>query len=511
MGAVFSVAGFIGSVLTSVPFMLVILLVAAPTIPWVTNQDTVMEEAEHAMRSYAFPAYRDTVRPIMENIRFLYNPISCFFGATNWVAYGLVVDAIYPTATQCGISPLFTAVGHFVDALLTDFLVNYFLQQQFFNGPCDWTNVTATGIHMVNEWITLYSCMCYDCSELMQSLPIIPSPLFSAQWADPQTWCALTSIADAAMELFNQLLRLLLQLLYAILNLVDPQSAFASATFIRPNFYVFFSYLCTGGSCLMRSLENAIQRFWDNFVPFKFVWSEYLSILDSAFCIILKTINWALTFVINIDKVINFPTDPFWESGMRPLIVESLNLVGAPSQFASINAPIAPFPTRFTMYNWYLGEFVTHRTRARALTRARPGEPVDAAQPTEPRVRQAALHAGAVHFHQSHHLRPGRHQHGVLLHGRRAAAAEPGLLLSDRFAGAARARRGQRRHGAHVPLHQCRGLFPLCGPAALHHPDGRRPGAAGALHCQHLHAHPVRGRRHAEFAGGRCHVAGVHD
>ena len=335
--AVFSAIFHAFAVLLSSTYILIILLiVTALMIPIVKEGDTGIEEIEHVMRGIVWPVWRDTARAIVNFIRRIYNPLICPADGLNWIAFGLLQDAVYPTLVECNPGPMFTALGDFIIAVLEDFLVNYILQEGFFSGPFDYTNVCNKWTIFWNAWIAVYTCSCNDLGILLQSLPIIPSVFWSAQWADPQTCCAVGNLTNAFMELINIVLTVVSQLLHAIFYLIDPQSPYAQLNFTRPNFYKFVGLLCDSGSCLMRSTENALQLFWDNYVPFPFVFDKYFCMLDTAFCFILKTANWIATLLINIDKVVQYPTDQFWLTDMKPLTIENLNIIGPLTAFAPI-------------------------------------------------------------------------------------------------------------------------------------------------------------------------------
>ncbi len=336
---------------TSTYILIILLIVTGLMIPLVKEGDTAVEEFEHFMRGSVYPAWHTTGRTAANFIRRIFNPLICTVDGFNWIGFGIFQDAIYPTLVECNPGPMFIKLGEFLLAVLEDFVVNYFFAEGFFAGPCDFTNICNKWIAFWNAWMTLYTCTCSDLGLLLQSLPIIPSTPFSAQWADPQTWCVVANTTNAAMELLNIVLTAVSQLLQAILYLIAPQSPYAQLNFTRPNFYKFFELLCRAGACLMRSTENAMQRFFDNFIPFKFVFSNYFCMFDTAFCFVLKTINWFLTFLINIDKAVVYPVSQFWLTDMKPLTIENLNILGALTAFD-------PIPTvggtNFTITNYAL-------------------------------------------------------------------------------------------------------------------------------------------------------------
>ncbi len=208
----------------------------------------------------------------------------------------------------------------------------------------------------LNNHTSSLRCACNDLGTILYDLPIIPSVAFSAQWGDPQTWCAISNAINALMEILSIVLKLLIQLLQAILSLISPHSPYAQVNFTRPDFSKATELFCHAFTCAARSFENAFQRFWDDYIPFEFNFTDYLTILEVAGCLAVKTANWVLTLVANIDRVVQYPTDPFWESVMKPMTVENINLFAAPSQWPIVYAPSPPAPLRFTMSNYYLGK-----------------------------------------------------------------------------------------------------------------------------------------------------------
>ena len=345
----------IASIFSAAPWLIFAIVLTLLMIPWVTYHDEVIEEVEHAFRGVLYPAWRDIGTPIANFIRAIWNPLICWFNAINYWAYGLVREVIYPTLVECAnLKAVFTTAGDFVLAVLNDFVVDYFFASGFYNGPADFTNICNKWILFWNEWMTLYSCFCSDLSLLMKDLPIIPSIPFSAQWADPQTWCAISNLVNAAMEIFAILLRLVQQLVQALLFLIAPQSPLAALTFTRPDFYKAATLTCSSAKCLSRSTENAVQRFWNDFVPFNFNFTDFFSPLDVGFCLLVKTANWILTVLINIDQVVLYPGNAFWETRMKPLTVENLNIFAPPTIFAPVPVPPLPTPLHFTITNYYL-------------------------------------------------------------------------------------------------------------------------------------------------------------
>ncbi len=332
--------------------------------PIITYQDTFIEQAEWFLRSQLYPFYRDTLRPILVFFQVIYDNLICWFNAIQYWLYGIVRFVVFPVFKNCDIQPTFNAALVFINTVIQDFFIDYFLGEKYFYGPCDFTNVTATGINAWLEWVKLYSCTCNDLSDLLKKLPIFPGFIpvlgltswFSLQWADPFMWKGIEYAVDGFMEILNQLLRLAIQGIHAIYLHIDPQGPYAEANFTRPDFYLATDYFVNSTDNIIISYENAIQLFWDMYIPFPFDFHGYFCWLQALISFLLKTANFMVTMLINIDKLLQYPMNYFWSTTARGLITENLNLVGVPSPFAPVTVYYAPNVTAYTMSNWYLPE-----------------------------------------------------------------------------------------------------------------------------------------------------------
>ena len=353
-GLFFGFLGSLGTFFASIPILILALTLAGVSFPWVQYHDEIIETGEQFMRGEVFPIWRDTVRPIWNQIRRLINALSCFVSGANWWGYGMVQEVVFPIVRDCGPGTFLNNIFEFIIAVMNDFVVDYFIAQKFYDGPADFTNICNKWIALWTSWMDMFSCACMDLSLILRSLPIVPSVFFSEQWADPNTWCAISNFINAIMNLLSIMLTLVSQTLMAILSLISPQSPYAQVNFTRPDFYDAAEFICKGLRCLGRSNEAAIQRFWDNYIPLPFVFENFLSPIDGFLCFIVKSANWLLTFIVNIDKVFVYPADPFWETVMKPLTIENLNLVGPPSNWDPVQAPFPPAATQFVMTNYFL-------------------------------------------------------------------------------------------------------------------------------------------------------------
>lgn len=358
------VIAFISQIVTTGPFLIFLLTTTAIMYPVITYQDDLIEQLEFFARTIAYPFYISTIRPILVFIQYIYNNLICWFNAAQFWLYGLFRYVIQPTFEACNINPTLNATYIFIGTVIQDFWIDYFFAEQFYYGPADFTNITTTGIDAWLKWVDLYTCTCSDLADLLKKLPIFPGFIpvlgitswFSLQWSDPYLWKGIEYTVDGFMEILNQLLRLAIQGIHAIYFNIDPQGPYAEANFTRPDFYLATSYFVNSTDNIIISYENAIQRFWDMYIPFPFDFHGYFCWLQSLIAFLLKTANFMVTMLINIDKLLQFPFNDFWSTTARGLITENLNLLGAPTQWQPVTVYYAPNVTAYTMSNYYLPE-----------------------------------------------------------------------------------------------------------------------------------------------------------
>jgi hypothetical protein len=358
--SVFStLVGIISILVSSMPILILALIVTATMLPWVRYHDRWIEQAEIGMRGTIFPVYKDTVRDFLNLGRRLYNPLICWWNGLNWWGYSMVREVLFPVIRMCGVKQLVINFAFFVAAVAEDFLL-HIVSGAFWDSDADFTRVSATGIAMFQEWINLYSCACADLKDILGALPFVspvlfvpplwPLLIFSRQWVDPQTWCAIGNLFNASCALFREVLRLIQQILYLIFGQPLP-----GGTFIRPELRSVITNLCPAISCFIRSTENAFQIVWDLYIPFQFTFQEYLCIVDSLACILIKTFALAFRILINIDRCVLYPTDSFWEAVIKADVIEVINLWVAPTNWPDIRVPrTVSDPLRYTMTNYYL-------------------------------------------------------------------------------------------------------------------------------------------------------------
>lgn len=328
---------------------------------YVRYQDKLPEQAELFARGKLYPLWKNDIRPYADILRETFNGVICWWDAAVTYVSRLITEVLFPLGYKCGIKRMAGAIANFILAVGQD-LVPYVATGQFLQQDVNFTRIAPAGIALADAWIQTYQCACYDLGVLVEGIPIL-NPLifippayplmiglipFSGQWKDPQTWCvieqAINSLTSAAQELWK-----LLGQLVQLLILGNPPNPF-----VRPDFRKTIDRLCKTISCGVRSIENALQFVWDQYVPFKFVFADFLCIVDSLACILLKTAGVVLRFIINIDKVVSYPEDPFYESVIKQDLLELVNLYVAPTPFTTIVVPPLPNPPRFVMADYYL-------------------------------------------------------------------------------------------------------------------------------------------------------------
>jgi hypothetical protein len=357
----FSVVAALGSLLatlvTALPLILGFVAITAVMLPYVKYHDQVFEEADLFMRTQVYPVWRDTVRPIADVVRDVYNPIVCWWNAANWWGYGMTRQVIWPTIMDCGVTAIATELGSLLLAVVEEVVIPL-VTGQFLTQYSTWTNTKIHGVALANAWINLYSCACMDLAEIIGVFPII-NPLiiippawgvlvpFSQDWADPNLWNALENIYNAFLALLQQAFRLIQQ----ILLLITGQTT-ASDPFIRPDFRDVSSFICEALRFFSRAEEAGWQRFWDTFIPFDFVFMDYFSIIDTLGCIYIKTIDLVLRLLINIDQAVLYPTNPFWGTVIKKDVTEIINRFAEPTQFDPVLIPEPPNAVRFSIVTY---------------------------------------------------------------------------------------------------------------------------------------------------------------
>lgn len=139
------------------------------------------------------------------------------------------------------------------------------------------------------------------------------------QTGDTRFWCFIWSAFNGLMNILQELFRLFAALFTGQLN----------ASFRRPDFSHAADNFCTAAACLMRSAEAVNQFLFDNFIPFyRIDWDGFMSMYDIAICLVVQAANNILLIFINIDKVLAYPADPFYDQVILPKVQAWVNLLG---------------------------------------------------------------------------------------------------------------------------------------------------------------------------------------
>lgn len=328
-----------------------------------TYGDRWAEDAELAMRGTVYPLWVDPIREWFDVLRQFFDGLICWWnGALYWLK-GLLWEVLLPTVLDCGVKPLIFAIVNFVKVFLQDYVI-FIVSGKFRTQYADFgARITPAGITLFQTWINFYTCSCSDLGDVLRTTPIV-SPLlvfpplwplifFSQQWTDPQTWCAIEHVANTGIFLLRQVVQLATQILNVLGNNTGP-----NFVFVRPDLREGAAILCEGIRCAARSVENAMQLWWDRYVPFEFKWAEFLTAVEVAGCIVVRTFTWAFLVLVNIDQAVLYPSNAWWETVSKPEVIILINMWAAPSKWDPVRVPPAPLstPVRYTMTNYYLDQ-----------------------------------------------------------------------------------------------------------------------------------------------------------
>lgn len=368
LSVLFAIGGVLASLYSALPVILIGVGITGVMLPWVVYHDSFVEQTELAMRGTVFPIWRDYVREWFVLARSIFNPLICWWNALNWWGYGMVREVFIPTLRECRVKPIFLAAASFIQAVGEDILL-YIASGRFLTEYADFSRVSPRGIALFQAWIDFYYCTCSDLADIVFVIPIL-NPLlllppawplwtvlvfFSGQWLDPNTWCVIEKAFNALVAATQEGIRLATQVVNLLGGVTPP-----GTPFIRPDLRRIVDKLCPMVECAVRSIENGLQTIWDRYVPFKFTFQDYLCIVDSLVCILLKTIALAFRILINIDRCVVYPADIFWEDVVKPDMIEILNLWAAPTPFATVLVPRPPSALRYVMTNYFYNTTSDH-------------------------------------------------------------------------------------------------------------------------------------------------------
>jgi len=292
-----------------------------------TYGDLVVENAELGMRCYVFPFYTEIVRPIVDGIiRTFFNNIICWWNGFVWFPYGVMREVIFPMLRDCGFLDTMLALANFLKVFFKTLVVDYIASRQFLQGDMDFSGICAAWQTFFVRWQAVFCCGCNDLCAIATKLPAI-SP-WSDQWRDDQTWCFIGNTFNGFMKFVQDVLKVVSEFVYPTLGALP-----------RPVFRDAFDRWCDASTCFWKSWENALQNFWDAFIPYEFVWKDLFCAFDVMTCIALRSINLLLKLLINYDKVLAHFTNvdsTFWIQVVKEDYKEIINLWGPATYFAPI-------------------------------------------------------------------------------------------------------------------------------------------------------------------------------
>lgn len=319
-----------------------------------------VSELEHTMRTDVYPLWKDTLSDWVSIARRLFNGLICWWNASVYWIVGLWRYVLFPTIRECGIKPVLTSVIEFVRVTAEDYVI-LIISGRFRTGLADFSRISPAGQAMFQAFIDLYTCTCSDLGDVLRTTPILspvlfvmpPLSLFAQQWTYPETWCAIENAANTGILLLQQIFQLATQILNVLGGNTGP-----NFVFVRPNLRAAAIQLCAAIRCARRSIEKAMQLWWDRYLPFELKWDGFLELLDAAGCIVTRTFAWAFQVLVNIDQAVQYPGNPWWEREMKPETIIIINMWAKPTPFDAVRLPRAPIssPLRYTMTNYYLDQ-----------------------------------------------------------------------------------------------------------------------------------------------------------
>lgn len=364
--------------LSVAPYLLLGVGVGIILIPYVQYQDTVIEEIDFFLRCRVFPFYNTWPRQLVVFVQFFWNPLICYYDAVMWLPFGIIQNVIFPLLIDCGIFQTALAFLQFLLVFLTDFVINYIASLQFVTADFDFVPSGVAWSAFWAQWQESLFCTCRDlqpffqASWILTAFPlIIPLPvqiffgfptqisamvpriatiytgpmvglLAGNQMGDPQSWCAVWSAFNGVNNVAQQLFRVIVGILTLQFN----------SNFPRPDFRQAANNFCQASHCLVRSIENVNQFLFDTFIPIPFLqWNEFLCIYDSFLCLVIRAADNILRILINIDRVVQYPVDPFYEEVVVPDVIYWLNLI-APLRYQTPTTFVSQFPVNYTSWNW---------------------------------------------------------------------------------------------------------------------------------------------------------------
>jgi hypothetical protein len=308
---------------------------------------TAASNIEFVMRCRINIYYEQDIRPVISGIvRQFVNRMVCWYDAVLYFPYGFGRRVVFPILREGGFGPTLSAFARFLSQVGQDMFIDFFFTNRWFSEPLDFTNIY---LRWQEFWTLWQALLCYGCNDLcpfFTKTPIFPSFFGSDQIKDTQFLCTFGNM-------FNALLVVVQQLIFILREIIFP----TQSTLPYLNFRAAFEFMCQSSSCWFRSWENALQVYWDTFVPFEFKWVNMLCFMDSFWCAIYRTMNLIVDMLIHANQIVAFfaNTDRTYVNvNVKHMFIEIINTLGTATFFAPIVAPIQNTTMSMTITNYQL-------------------------------------------------------------------------------------------------------------------------------------------------------------
>lgn len=287
---------------------------------------TLVSTVVNTMQFEITPIYRDQVRPILAGIiQTFFNPLTCWYNGFIIFPYSVGRNGIFPILRDGGLLSTARAAAMLFTQFSRDFFLNYFANGQFLSQEFDYSGVFAKWQIFMNNWQSLW---CYGCNDLCPIYTMTPNPIVSNQLKDPN-W------GDFLGKGFNGWMVALQQVIYVVRQVLFP----TQPTVPYLNFDRSFQLWCESAKGLRISFENIMQEFWDAFIPYPFVWRDFLCFFDATTCFILQSINFVANLIIHANSVLTHfkNTDStYWNNNVKFEFTALLNMIGPADYFDTI-------------------------------------------------------------------------------------------------------------------------------------------------------------------------------
>ena len=312
-----AIAAYAFSMIVYLPFILVLVGSVGASYVIMTYHDVPIEVVEHAFRCEIYPKfYVPYMRPLLAGVmQTFFNFGVCWWDIAVYLPYGILRDVLFPLAVECGFGQSIKDFAIFLDVLLKETIVNYVGNRRFLSDELQFTNITPAFQTFFTSWQQLFCCGCNDLCAIFTKLPMF-SPL-SDQWGYNDTWCCISNTFNGVMSAIQEILRVVTEYVY------PTQQGLP-----RPDFKDAYKLFCKASTCFWKSNEQAIQNFWDNFVPYDFIWADMFGVLDKMTCNMFQNIYLLSDIVIHYDDMFDHFTNvnsKYWIYHVKEEFKESVN------------------------------------------------------------------------------------------------------------------------------------------------------------------------------------------